>query len=412
MAAALLVGRVGGLAVALGVGAAILNGTAIATADSSQDPSSAAANQSTSAPASTHRVGPGAATKPPRSALRAGSRAASARPSAAASADVTSPADDAIPASAGLSISGDGPSALAPALALADAPSGVRSPRPPRTGSPTPAIAPPPSAAVTPAATATAPVAPQNDSAPVQEPVAAPDPNATVETAYGDLGKWMINKDGEVADWVGIPYCVADTCKTLQEPINTIFSVQAKNKFMAEWQLNRALRKAGFPPSCCSSVGYKGILDDLTYAQMPRGGLLGLGSVGPGFIQSGLLGLLFGIGPAYRDASFLVANSHLRTFGGVSDGNGNYIFTASVSKEYLDTSTPKPTHGYESFDEARAKLLADMLATGATDLGLVEMHNEIPADDPLYSTGDHDGFAQVIAIGGMTGWAWRAPQRG
>ena len=45
------------------------------------------------------------------------------------------------------------------------------------------------------------------------------------------------------------------------------------------------------------------------------------------------LGRWPGSGRVYRDASFLLANSrHLRTFGASPDGNGNYIFTASVSK--------------------------------------------------------------------------------
>ena len=38
---------------------------------------------------------------------------------------------------------------------------------------------------------------------------------------------------------------------------------------------------------------------------------------------------------------------------------------------------------------------------GASNQGLVEMQNMIPAADPDYTTGDHDGFAQVIALGSM-----------
>jgi hypothetical protein len=242
----------------------------------------------------------------------------------------------------------------------------------------------------------------------------APDPKATVTTEYGELGKWMINKNGQVADWVGLPYCATDPCKTLQEPINTIITVEARSKFAAEAKLNRTLRKAGFAPSCCSSVGYKGIVGDETSQQMPRGGILGLGTLGPGFIERGLLGLIAGIGPAYRDAPFWAANSHLRTFGGVSDGNGSYVFTASVSEEYLtkDPATGKTTHGYESFNQARSALLAGMQKAGATSQGLVEMNNKIPALDPTYSTGDHDGLAQVIALSGMATFAWRAPNPG
>lgn len=335
MTGALVFGRVGAAAVALGIGVAIAHGTAVAAADS---PSRESASAQDSASSGAKRsAGPKARTgtqRPP-----------AARPAASAS-----------------STRARTPSAAAVTAAV------------------------------------------------VRDPL-APDPRATVQTPYGDLGKWMINKKGQVADWVGIPYCTGDVCKTMQEPINTVFTVPAPNKFKAEATLNRTLRRAGFAPSCCSSVGYQGIVDQVTSSQMPRGGILGVGVLGPGFIERGLLGLLLGIGPAYRDASFLVSNSHLRTFGGVSDGAGNYIFTASVSKEYLDTSTGKPTHGYDSFDEARAALLNGMVGVGAQNLGLVEMDNKIPALDPTYSTGDHDGFAQVIALTGMASGAWRAPNR-
>jgi hypothetical protein len=147
---------------------------------------------------------------------------------------------------------------------------------------------------------------------------------------------------------------------------------------------------------------------------MPRGGILGLGVLGPGNIQSGLLGALAGVGPAYRDAPFWEANTHLRTFGGVQDSNGNWVFTASVSDEFLakDPATGKTTHAYESFDQARTKLTAGMVKAGANALGMVEMFNAIPADDPTYSTGDADGRAQVIAIAGMASMAWRPPNRG
>ncbi|MEX1175075.1 MAG: hypothetical protein WEB51_05855 [Mycobacterium sp.] len=64
-----------------------------------------------------------------------------------------------------------------------------------------------------------------------------------------------------------------------------------------------------------TAVGYSGIVGDTNYKQFPRGGPLGLGLLPPlpfGLFQNGLLGLV-GFGPAYRDASFLLANTHLRT---------------------------------------------------------------------------------------------------
>ncbi|MEX1209766.1 MAG: hypothetical protein WEA35_02705 [Candidatus Nanopelagicales bacterium] len=228
-----------------------------------------------------------------------------------------------------------------------------------------------------------------------------------------------------MADWVGLRYCGAgstvsncgigkpDEGKIMQEPINTVFVVQARNQYFAALKLDFALRVSGFGPSCCSSVGYSGIVGDTDYKQFPRGGPLGLGLLPPlpfGLFQSGLLGLV-GFGPAYRDASFLLANNHLRTFGGAPDGNGNYIFTASVSEENLDATGGGllPTHGFESYDEARNKLLTDMLKkswlTKASNQGLIAMDNVIDPLDPTYTTGDHDGLAQVIALGSLWGVA-------
>lgn len=345
MSAEPLLGRFTGIAVALGIGVAIAHGAAAASADRGAD---SPARESTSATSDNSDSVAG----PKRAARQSGV------------------------AKSGVAKSGATPLRAGTARAAAAVPS-----------------------ALTPSALGPSALA------------LAPDPKATVTTEYGDLGKWMINKNGQVADWVGLPYCENDTCKTLQEPINTIITVEARSKFMAEAKLNRTLRKAGFAPSCCSSVGYQGIVGDNTSQQMPRGGILGVGVLGPGFIERGLLGLLVGIGPAYRDAPFWAENNHLRTFGGVPDADGNYVFTASVSKEYLtkDPATGKTTHGYNSFDEARGTLLADMQKAGATNQGMVEMYNKIPDADPTYSTGDHDGLAQVLAITGMTSLAWRPP---
>lgn len=419
MGAASFVGRVGGLAVALGIGVAVASGTAVATADSSRDSSDGAGRSQTSSEST--RGGTRANTSMVATRGRGVAPAAAATPEAAPDTSVAIPDQVAIeaidPPVAPRSAASFRVAPTVPDAVVSDPVSDAADPPAPLAAASVPA----PSAAVTSPAPAVvvAPAASNVLAPPNTDPVAqaavadpvAPDPDATVDTAYGDLGKWMLNKDGEIADWVGIPYCGSGTCKTMQEPINVIFTVQAKSKWWAEAILNFKLRRAGFPPSCCSSVGYKAILDEITSQQMPRGGILGVGVLGPGNFQRGLLGLLAGIGPAYRDAFFMTTNSHMRTFGGVSDGNGNWVFTGSVSKEYYTTVDGKPTHGYESFDQARDKLLSDMVAAGNTDLGLVAMHNAIPADDPNYTTGDADGFAQVIAITGLASMAWRPFER-
>lgn len=372
MGAGRFVGRAGGLAVALGIGVVILGGTAVAAADTdSAGRGSAAAARADASPAPARAKS--AASVAVRSAASARTRGASA---AARTVDVAAPSIAATPQSAA--------STVTPARTAA-----VRAP----------------SAAV---------------SVAIDPSPTPPSPDATVETPYGVLGQWMINKAGEVADWIGQPYCgpgstvsncKADTAgaKIVQEPINTIFVVQADSEYGAKLKLDFALRVSGFGPSCCSSIGYSALVDGQQDPQMPTGGLLGLGILPPlpfGLGQRGLLGLI-GYGPAYRDAPFFLANSHLRVFGGAPDGNGNYIFTGSVSEENLDTSTGGllPTHGYESFDAARTKLTTQMLnmgwLTGASDLGFVAMNNAIASSDPKYTTDDHDGYAQVIALGAL-----------
>jgi hypothetical protein len=383
MRAGQFVGRVGGIAAALGVGMAIFGSTPVAVADTAgPDTRGSAAASADSAPARSSRgataVKSDAHTAPVRSRTRAAAVAArrvSTLP-APASNTVTLPA---------------------PAVTVATASATVQAD---------------PTYATTP-----------------------PNPQSTTDTPYGLLGQWMINKAGAVANWVDLPYCgkgstkancKADTpgAKTMQEPINTIFVVKAGSKYVAELKLDLALRAAGFGPSPFSSIGYKAVLGTNTDPQMPHGGLLGFGFLPPlpfGLGQNGLLSFT-GLGAAYRDAPFWGENSHLRTFGGEPDGNGNYIFTASVSEENLDATGGGllPTHGFESYNAARADLLAGMLQrpslpswalvylpaglpTGASNLGMIAMNNAIAPDDPKYTTGDADGLAQVIGIGSVVG---------
>jgi hypothetical protein len=398
MRAGQYVGRVGGIAAALGVGVAIFGGTAVAGADSAgPDARGSAAASADSAPAPKRGSrGAAAVTSDPVTALTR-VRARSSAP------DLPRAVTDARPVSA----------VAARNVAALTEPSTIA------VTLPAPAVTPP-------TASATA-----EPASPPAYAVSPPNPDSTTDTPYGLLGQWMLNKAGQVADWVGLPYCGAgstsanctsDTpgAKTMQEPINTVFVVKAGSKYAAELRLDFALRAAGFGPSPFSSVGYKAILGTNTAPQMPGGGLLGLGFLPPlpfGLGQNGLLSFT-GLGSAYRDAPFWGENSHLRTFGGESDGNGNYIFTASVSEENLDAtgSGLLPTHGFESYNTARTALLDGMLQrpwlppwalvylpTGASNLGTIAMNNAISPADPTYTTGDADGLAQVIAVGSMFG---------
>ena len=398
MRAGQYVGRVGGIAAALGVGMAIFGGTAVAGADSAgPDARGSAAASADSAPTPKRGSrGATAVTSDPVTALTR-VRARSSAP------DLARAITDARPVSA----------VAARNVAALTEPSTIA------VTLPAPAVTPP-------TASATA-----EPAIPPAYAVSPPNPDSTTDTPYGLLGQWMLNKAGQVADWVGLPYCgtgsTSANCKPddpdariMQEPINTVFVVKAGSKYAAELRLDFALRAAGFGPSPFSSVGYTAILGTNTDPQMPGGGLLGLGFLPPlpfGLGQNGLLSFT-GLGSAYRDAPFWGENSHLRTFGGESDGNGNYIFTASVSEENLDAtgSGLLPTHGFESYNTARTALLDGMLQrpwlpswalvylpTGASNLGTIAMNNAISPADPTYTTGDADGLAQVIAVGSMFG---------
>lgn len=199
-------------------------------------------------------------------------------------------------------------------------------------------------------------------------PLGAPDPTATATTQYGELGKWMLQPNGQIADWVGLPY----QNKTLLEGINVVFiDTAATTARQAERNLNVWMRRAAFGASQKSSTGYQGILGGTTYSQQPTGP-----------------------GQAFRDAIFLLPNNHGRAFGAYLNEDGDYVFTGAWSRENLDIKNF--SHGHESFNQARTALLNNMVAKGATNLGEVDMGNAIPPNDPTYSTGDADGKAIVL----------------
>jgi hypothetical protein len=410
MSAAQFIGRVGGIAAALGVGVALLSGPAVAGADTDGSDTSS-------------RVSASSSRSDSAAPTRRGMRAARAEASSAARAEASTPTrgrvtrevTESVPEAPPVSdfATSAPPEALAtPAVSAVPAPAAATLTLP----APSATVAAP--SATVPAPSAAAPVAPA--AVPTFSPV-PPSPTATTVTPYGVLGDWMINKEGKVADWVGQPYCgkgstkencTAETpgAKTMQEPINTVFQVKARSLYEAQLQLNWSLVVSGFGPSPFSSIGYSGIVGDKQFKQAPKGGPLGLGFLLPlpgELFQNGLTGSLLGVGPAYRDNLFLLTNSHLRTFGGQSDGKGNFIFTASVSEEAFDASTGLPSHSFESYDKARQKLVTNMTKASwisfASNQGLVEMNNAINPDNPTYTTGDHDGKAQVIAIGSLFG---------
>lgn len=201
--------------------------------------------------------------------------------------------------------------------------------------------------------------------------------NSTVSTPYGNVGQWMINKDDQIADWIGTPQPVNGQLKTILEGINVIMvDTASSTAAQSVRNLNAWMSRAGFGASAISSTGYQGAFG-------PAGQVI-LGQQPTGASQ------------AFRDSFFLFANSHARTFGPYpNEGGPGYVWTSSLSEENWTITNPL-THGYESFDTARNKLRDGMVAAGAGDLGQLFMDNVY--NETVYSTGDADGYAVVIEL--------------
>ena len=87
----------------------------------------------------------------------------------------------------------------------------------------------------------------------------APSPADQVTTEYGDIGKWMLEWTGNIADYGGLPY----EGRTVLEPINVVIvDPTSKSALGAAWKLNAAMRRAGFPPRLFHSTGFRGLIDD------------------------------------------------------------------------------------------------------------------------------------------------------
>ena len=199
-----------------------------------------------------------------------------------------------------------------------------------------------------------------------------PDPDDQAATEYGDIGKWMLERNGDIADYGGLPY----DGKTVLEPVNVIFVDQtSRSALEATWRLSAAMRRAGFPPRFFHSTGFRGLIDDVRYRQRPGGLLLG-----------------------YSDDFFLLPNNHGRIFGpDPVETSSGYVWSGAFSTEEFTFYQGLPRHGYVSSNEARDALAADFVASGRGSLGgMVSLDNIYDTDD--FTTGDHDGYAVVIVL--------------
>ncbi|MBX7448532.1 hypothetical protein GR927_11075 [Mycolicibacterium sp. 3033] len=288
--AAVHIGRVGLLAFALGAGAVIAGGTAVAHADDAAGNDSAASATPSVASAPPSR-GPQAVADSPTTRPRSLFRSARTRDG-----DDTSTAPDA-----------QRPVLRALKAVQQELEAGEQR-RADRRAART----------VTAAVTTTA------------EPV-APAPTDQVSTQYGRIGKWMIEPSGQISDYGG----QLEDGRTLLEPVNVVIvDTKSSNPFQARIRLNRAMRASGFPPQSIHSGGFRGIIDGKAYRQQPSGLLLGYSD--NFFLETNNHGRLFGPAPMATSGGYVWSGAFSQEEWGTYHGRPAHLYVSSnVAREAL-----------------------------------------------------------------------------
>lgn len=184
------------------------------------------------------------------------------------------------------------------------------------------------------------------------------------------MGKWMFDKDGSIAHWLGQK---VDN-KRLHEPVNVILiDAASTSPDDARRTLTAAAKAAGYPVRMGHSTGYRGFIGGDLYSQLPQGR-----------------------DDAFSNRIFEETNNHGRIFGPYASGNG-YVFIGAFSRESVDLIRDPP-HRYASFNRARDDFARALAArTGFQHSGTAFLDNAI-SDDPDVTTGDHDGHAVVLTM--------------
>lgn len=199
-----------------------------------------------------------------------------------------------------------------------------------------------------------------------------PSPGDETHTAYGDIGKWMLQPNGQISNYGGQPY----GGKTLLETVNVIIVDPISTTLaQAAWRLNSAMFWAGFPGQPIHSSGFQGEIDDVVYEQQPSCFLTG-----------------------YSDSFFLFPNDHGRIFGPdpVQTSTG-YVWSGAFSTETFGVYNSLPVHAYVSSDQARTALATRLILSGqAAFVGMVALDNAYNTGST--TTGDHDGYAVVLQL--------------
>lgn len=189
-------------------------------------------------------------------------------------------------------------------------------------------------------------------------------------TPYGSIGKWMLQANGQVSTYGGQPY----KGKTLVEVVNVVIVDPGSSSAAAsKTKVNSAMARAGFPAQPIHSNGFKGLINNKTYGQLPGG-----------------------IFNAYSDNSFLAQNNHGRLFGPAAVAGDGYIYSGAFSTEKPTIYNWLPAHAFVSSNVARDALVRRLVASGQTQSVSIDMGNAYNTSDA--TTGDHDGKAAVIVL--------------
>ena len=185
------------------------------------------------------------------------------------------------------------------------------------------------------------------------------------------IGKWMIDRDGTVAHWLGEIY----QGKHLHEPINVILiDAGANGADDARQRLVQAATAAGYPIRFGHSAGYRGYIAGELYAQLPAGR-----------------------DDAFSNRVFELSNNHGRIFGPHRVGAA-FVFIGAFSREAVDPLR-WPGHRYASFNQARDDFARELdRHTPFKSTGFVALENAIVGDANV-TTGDHDGRAVLLHAG-------------
>ena len=199
-----------------------------------------------------------------------------------------------------------------------------------------------------------------------------PAPDDDVSTPYGDIGKWMIQPNGQIANYGGVP----NGGRQLLEPVNVIIvDPNSQSPEEAAARLNAAMFWSGFPAQPIHSTGFRGSIDEVTYGQQPNLPLT-----------------------SYSNNLFVFPNDHGRIFGpDPAETATGYVWSGAFSSQQLTIFNGLPTHEYVSYDMARTALAMRLILSGrATYGGMVPLDNSY--DTAETTTGDHDGYAVVLVL--------------